>query len=121
MADYINRKDVMELLLRLKATAERMNDPTVNIAFAMRGIVDAAGAYEIVERLVGKLPSADVVPVVRCKDCELWNEWDRSGHESLNNLRCSCAHFSGEDGYTVYTAPNDFCSYGERKNNEEDI
>lgn len=93
MTDYINRKDVMELLSRLKATAERMNDPTVNIAFAMRGIVDAAGAYEIVERLVGKLPSADVVPVVHGQwvgtadgyaDSELvWDEWACSecGHE----------------------------------------
>ena len=64
MADYIYRKDVMELLLRLKATAKR-NDPDINVVLAMRGIVDAAGAYEIVERLVGKLPSVDVVPVVR--------------------------------------------------------
>lgn len=67
------------------------------------------------------VPAVDVAQVVRCKDCDLWNEWDRAGHESLNNLRCSCAYFSGEDGYTVYTAPNDFCSCGERRaDNERD-
>lgn len=69
--------------------------------------------------LVESAPSVDAVEVVRCKDCELWNEWDRAGHESLNNLSCSCAYFSGEDGYTVCTAPNDFCSYGERREDHE--
>ena len=64
---------------------------------------------------IEKAPTVDAEQVVRCKDCDLWNEWDRAGHESLNNLRCSCANFSGEDGYTVYTGPNDFCSYGERR------
>ena len=68
----------------------------------------------VIEDIKGA-PAVEAAQVVRCKDCELWNEWDRSGHESLNNLRCSCACFSGEDGYTVCTAPNDFCSYGEPK------
>lgn len=31
----------------------------------------------------------------------------------VGNFVCSCAHWSG-DGYTVYTKPDDFCSYGER-------
>lgn len=71
----------------------------------------------MVFRHIHSAPAVDAVEVMRCKDCELWNEWDRAGHESLNNLSCSCAYFSGEDGYTVCTAPNDFCSYGERREN----
>ncbi len=64
---------------------------------------------------VRNLPAADVVEVVRCKDCDLWNEWDETGHKKLGNYACSCAYFSNEDGYVVYTGPDDYCSYGERK------
>lgn len=63
------------------------------------------------------IPSADVKPVVRCRDCDLWNEWDHAGHESLGNFRCSCAYWSVEDGVTFYTAPTDFCSNGEKRIN----
>ncbi len=58
---------------------------------------------------------AEVAEVVRCKDCELWNEWDEAGHKKLGNYVCSCAYFSNEDGYMVYTGPDDYCSHGERK------
>lgn len=62
------------------------------------------------------IPAADVVEVVRCRECELWNDWDHSGHKELGNFVCSCAHWSNEDGYpVVYTAPDDYCSYGEPK------
>ena len=67
---------------------------------------------------VGNIQGADVVEVVRCKDCDLWNEWDESGHEQTGNYACSCAYFSNEDGYIVYTGPDDYCSYGERKEDE---
>ena len=53
-------------------------------------------------------------PVVLCKDCDCWNDWDSSGRESLGNYVCSCAHWSVEDGPILYTRPTDFCSYGER-------
>ena len=61
------------------------------------------------------LPAADVAPVVRCRECELWNDWDHAGRKELGNFVCSCAHWSNEDGYIVYTKPDDYCSYGERK------
>ena len=52
------------------------------------------------------------VRFVLCRECDHWNDWDSVGEESLGNLVCSCAHWSGE-GYVVYTGPDDFCSYGE--------
>ena len=42
-------------------------------------------------------PTADVVPVVRCKDC---TEWDEKEQE--------CSHWYG-------FRENDFCSYGRKK------
>lgn len=104
MADYIGRKDVKELLLRLKAAATRIDDPGINTVFAMRGFVDEVGAYEIVERLVEKLPSVDAVSVVRCKDCAHYREHPfGEGKVCMNHE------------YFLYTDSNDFCSDGERR------
>lgn len=49
------------------------------------------------------------IEVICCKDCDLWNTWDKYG-----NL-CSCSHFTQDDAAPVYTRPNDFCSYAEKK------
>lgn len=53
--------------------------------------------FDSVVKMVEKLPTADVVEVVRCKDC---TEWDKN--------ECECSHWYG-------FKENDFCSYGERK------
>lgn len=49
------------------------------------------------------------IEVIYCKDCDLWNAWDKQ-----RNL-CSCAHFTQDDAAPIYTKPNDFCSYAEKK------
>ena len=48
------------------------------------------------------IPAADVVPVVRCKDCRL-----RGREECAMFYRCEC----GEQH--TWETDNDFCSYGE--------
>ena len=67
---------------------------------------------------IGAIPAADVVEVVRCKDCVWWNEDDSAGWGYLGNNVCACTYFSNEDGYTVYTEPNDYCSKGLRMEDE---
>ena len=52
------------------------------------------------------IPSADVVEVVRCKDCK-WAEV----HKRDNGVFCEY----NECGFEK----NDYCSYGERKDNED--
>lgn len=47
------------------------------------------------QHLVEIQPTVDAVPVVRCKDCVFWDKLDCYMIES--------------------TRPDDFCSYGERK------
>ena len=46
---------------------------------------------------VNSIPSADVVPVVRCKDCTEWDE-----------ISSECSHWYG-------FRENDFCSFAEIK------
>lgn len=58
--------------------------------------------------LLRRQPTADVVEVVRCKDCKKWT----SQH--------TCDEFTADRlplrGKTTFiTEPDDFCSYGERK------
>lgn len=54
--------------------------------------------------------AADVVEVVRCKDCKHY-----SFAQSLKRYECNI--FNGAYEFIGYpTKPNDFCRYGERKN-----
>lgn len=66
---------------------------------------------------IRKLEPEDVRPVVLCKDCDLWNEWDSSGRKSLGNYRCSCAEWTTEIT-TYYTGPDEFCSRGVRRESD---
>ena len=54
---------------------------------------------------ISKTPTADVVEVVRCKDCKHW------GGVTFGYI---CRRFSGSY-IRNETRENDFCSYGERK------
>ncbi len=56
-------------------------------------------------RIIADMPSADVEPVVRCKDCANWN---RETHGCLRNPSVSPWW---ED---------DFCNYGARMDGEQD-
>ena len=55
-----------------------------------------------------KLPVADAVPVVRCKDCQFWQR-----HTQVNRDYGKCERFG-----TVTTRCNDFCSLGMKKSDE---
>lgn len=70
---------------------------------------------------------ADVVPVVRCKDCKYSRELDK--HCEINRTAyLHCALLKGDETKYVWhkykkyykdysiVEPDDFCSYGERKN-----
>jgi len=57
---------------------------------------------------------ADVVEVVRCKDCK-W--YDTDGEEM--NTQGHCWYKNG-DPVMQDMKPNDYCSYGERKEQEEE-
>lgn len=104
MAEYIKREDALSRFTY--EGGDRISEVDVDNFPTTVTIKD-------VKRILRDIPATSVAPVVHCKECDLWNDWDCAGRESLGNFVCSCAHWSGE-GYTVYTKPDDFCSYGER-------
>ena len=77
------------------------------------------GRLLVDKRTVDVLPTIDAVAVVRCKDCESWDEERKVGRASFGNETAPCSEWSNaEDGHTRYTSPNDFCSYGERRDSD---
>ena len=69
--------------------------------FRPYGHMDEPIPFETMVSDLRDMPAADVVPVVRCKDCI---HWDAEG--------CGCSLF-------LEFGENDFCSYGERKEGAE--
>lgn len=64
-----------------------------------------------VEDIVENAPTVDTVPVVRCKDCENWDtDWKPADAEDGEHFCLVFAHTS---------MPDDFCSRGERRCDNE--
>ena len=67
------------------------------------------GDYAAAFAEIRKLPAANVAPVVRCKDCK-YGDYDSKPDGAMVCLRT-------KDGF--WRKETDFCSYGERKDNDE--
>ena len=61
------------------------------------------GGLMDVAEFIDDQTTINAVPVVRCRECKWWHEDDDIGH-------CD-----NPDGLDNYAKPEDFCSYGERK------
>lgn len=66
-------------------------------------------SYRTLRSRLKQAPAVDTVAIIPCKNCDLWNTWDKQGKS------CSCAHFTLDNSNAVYTKPEDFCSYAEKK------
>ena len=75
---------------------------------AIAAIYDIQGPIHSREaRVLRELPAADVVEVVRCKDCKAWICFMNNPDGTMfGNCKLCGNNFRNED---------DFCSYGERK------
>lgn len=104
MADYIDRKDVLDALAKLYAFyGEKVILPDGRMRF-MNHADTPQTAIAKAGMEVMNLPVPDVVPVIRCKDCVHYKKFPW-GDEMV------CMNFE----YYLYTEPNDFCSCGEPK------
>ena len=85
MSDYIRKEDAKDALQ--EKVFHNLTD-------------EFYGAMQVID----ELPSADVVPVVRCRDCR------KCIYDSLfDQLWCNMTPV------TRRVKPDDFCSYGERR------
>lgn len=61
-----------------------------------------------IQELIASAPTVDAVEVVRCKDCD----WYREDGSICVNAHCSKSY------YGCRVRQDQFCSYGERKDND---
>ena len=73
-------------------------------------LIDSLGISDMeifAKEVIGDAPTVDAVEVVRCKDCKHYMLWEDSDDKK------TCAKSIG----LMVSSPDDFCSYGERKDN----
>ena len=70
-----------------------------------KSMADLTSLRELLE----DTPTADVMEVVRCKDCKY------AFHHPLGYIYC---HRDGRNAYEMIFRKDSFCSYGERKDGE---
>ena len=65
-------------------------------------------------RLIDEQPTIDAVPVVRCRDCKWFNHY---------TMECEsddvATDHEGGASFSINFGPDDFCSYGQRKEDAE--
>lgn len=83
--------------------AEYIDREAANLALAEQGF-----DWDKAKQALASVPAADVVPVVRCKDCKWFV--DNNGGEWYGCKMFQVVRITPEDA----PKPDDFCSYGER-------
>ena len=101
MSKYINADELTEYLADDCFTWRWLND-------------DRADEVDSVIKAIAEMPAADVVEVVRCKDCKYYTDY-MAYTKSFKSHYCS----GGFVDSNMALHPDDFCSYGERKGKEQ--
>lgn len=102
MAEHIERDSLME---KVKAIHKAVDTSAINNDYN-------TGFHSATSQIMGmidSLPAADVVEVVRCKDCIKCVHDKIFGHYWCNRMNS-----------TYKVKPDDFCSYGERMEGDAD-
>ena len=63
--------------------------------------------------MISNVPTVDAVPVVRCRDCKHYKPQKKSAHWEHRAYYCNHV-------VTIKMQPDDFCSYGERKDGDDE-
>ena len=97
MKEYIEREAVLNLL-------EKINPVDFESMFYYSAPAAVNECLREIRYGVEDIPAADVVPVVRCRECIY-----RDGTPGQPNILCGQMH------------DDDFCSYGQRKGGEHEV
>ena len=95
----------------------------------MKEYIERASVHSIIERTstfaftrggmhekIDSLPAADVVEVVRCRECKWFNHYTmecESDDVATDN--------EGGASFSINFGPDDFCSYGQRKEDDHEV
>lgn len=70
-------------------------------------------------KLMEDAPAADVVEVVRCRECRYWDTLKNPKHKGVGICSPPNPSLGGYCTRRGATRANDYCSYGERKGGAE--
>lgn len=87
----------------------------VQITDDLKWLVNFA-AHSKIQKLIADTPTVDAVPVVRCKDCKHYRNYPNGLCYLHTEPKTNSRGYSGD---AVCVEPEDFCSYGERKEGAE--
>lgn len=99
--DYIERRKLWDEVVKSKT-----NNPHLNEIQKQAHIHE----HRAFQRMIIEQPSADVVKVVRCRDCVYCYP--------VGKNTCFCRNIDTpwfNSDFEVYMYANDYCSYGERR------
>lgn len=99
MSDYISREAAIDSLVKLERTARHNS-------------VLRPDHVEECREVLRSIPAADVVEVVRCKDCKYSEHWYRD--------KRLCRLWYGEEkpSAPIDVFDDGFCNYGERREDD---
>lgn len=69
-----------------------------------------AVVHKKIQMMISDTPTVDAVEVVRCKDCKHYKEFRTKRNKQIMRLCCRM----GKNDMEYSVKPDDFCSYGER-------
>ena len=105
MDDFISKRTAIDALRAIKYGLWEIDIPSPTVPEYVEHHEQIKNMMEIVDGWIKRIkeePAVDAVPVVRCRDC---NEYQQNFHW--------CKLHDEE------MQPNDFCSYGERREENE--
>ena len=76
----------------------------------------ALGDVQTVRDILSDAPTISAVPVVRCRECKHYREFHTKKHRQIMRL----CYRMGKHDMEYPVKPDDFCSYGQRKEADHD-
>ena len=101
MAEYIEREAMRDAVESIDWYSVYKGKLTAGAPNTENTLYKANDIYSAIDNA----PAADVVTVVRCKDCK-FGDWDSEPNDAMVCMRT-------KDGF--WRSGNDFCSYGAQK------
>ena len=108
MAKYINLEELMKFPIRLDHYDKEHGNE--HFIYGIETVLEYAENLPATE--IADAPTVDAVEVVRCKDCKHYMPQKKSAHWENRANYCNRI-------VTIKPRPYDFCSYGERKDGDD--
>lgn len=104
MSEYIKRENVMQAIQEIY---EREDADRVGFGEEQIGVLVG---LDYAKETIKEIPHADVVEVVRCKDC-IW--YDLNNHECTGEV--NSMDEEGGAQYSLEFYDDDYCSFGQKR------